>query len=737
MSDQQDPKSSNDDAGASTGETARRPLGTGKPLARKPKKNEADAGAVPAAAPAATAAPSAEPDPAQSVGQGVIAKGAEGFSKAKKAGIAGVAAFGVMSLLGIVYMKTTNTGALGNAVMGSSSANGASALGDAPCRDTGDKATPLVVDWESNDRMDVEAGMKHGLVVVQYSCSAFKVLPDCSLEGKYGYVGVTLKEDVVQISSADELKANLPKSGSGKDSATLLNEMGRGATLDIATALVGKFRATRIGANKSELKGKCTGATHYVRGASVGAFALDTGSTGKVRTAAEMFGASSQLNSTASKIKKARDGSIEACRASDPDSPKAPAQCQGMVRLEMVPIEGAETGPAGSAAGRTAAYHAELLDNPASGSTGGCPKGMVYADDHCVSAAKAKAYQCKPNDGAECIAQCEKGDENSCAFAAQLLYDGNPDFPDNPSKALEYYKKGCDGGNQTACGEYGYYLRNGILGGKKDGARAAALMKQSAESGDPMGMMRYSSLFGSNYQGHRVAGYPWPLPADPKQEMMWKNRACEAGSGYACMFVGGLHRNGTGVAKDEKKAFEYMKRGCDGGDPTACTWVAMALITGSDLPKDPEKGKRMLEERCSGATKDWGNCYTLGSLQLTDPLFAADHAKGWPNVKDACAHGVGAACKWLAGWYRVGGASRKGMEAIPKDLVEARKLAQRGCDLAREATSNTCLLLSQMLQAGEGGPKDDTQTEALIEKGCFFGDPEACKEYFKAHPAND
>ena len=69
--------------------------------------------------------------------------------------------------------------------------------------------------------------------------------------------------------STDEVQANLPLSG-----GSIGGGLQRGSTLDIAMMLVGKKRTTKDGVTKEDLQGSCDGATHYVRGAMVGAFAM-------------------------------------------------------------------------------------------------------------------------------------------------------------------------------------------------------------------------------------------------------------------------------------------------------------------------------------------------------------------------------------------------------------------------------------------------------------------------------
>jgi hypothetical protein len=65
---------------------------------------------------------------------------------------------------------------------------GADAMGETSCANADARITPLIVDWPQEQRGDAEAEMSGALAVVAYDCKAIRVLPDCHIEGSYGYV---------------------------------------------------------------------------------------------------------------------------------------------------------------------------------------------------------------------------------------------------------------------------------------------------------------------------------------------------------------------------------------------------------------------------------------------------------------------------------------------------------------------------------------------------------------------
>ena len=124
----------------------------------------------------------------------------------------------------------------------------ADAVGEARCLSVPDRVAPLVVDLAPEARGDLEVALKQGVAVVSYDCKHLRLLSDCQVSGSYGYFGMTTKERVVQLQSDEELRANLPLTGTALASQ-LGAELERGARLDVALVMVGKLASTRTGAS--------------------------------------------------------------------------------------------------------------------------------------------------------------------------------------------------------------------------------------------------------------------------------------------------------------------------------------------------------------------------------------------------------------------------------------------------------------------------------------------------------
>ena len=112
------------------------------------------------------------------------------------------------------------------------------AMGEAKCVEVPSRGTPLIVDWASHERGDLEEIMNGSVAVVRYDCEGLRLLPDCTIEGSYGFVASSQKEDVIQLEGNDEIMVNLPANG-----VAIAAGLDRDSTLDLGLIMVGKRRA--------------------------------------------------------------------------------------------------------------------------------------------------------------------------------------------------------------------------------------------------------------------------------------------------------------------------------------------------------------------------------------------------------------------------------------------------------------------------------------------------------------
>jgi uncharacterized protein len=521
-----------------------------------------------------------------------------------------------------------------------------------------------VVDWKTEQRGNLEVAMKEGIAVVSYSCAGIKVLPECKLDGEYGFIGMTRREQVVRLKGSDELKANLPLSG-----GAIGGELSRGSTLDIAMMLVGKRRTTKDGVTKEDLKGSCDGATHFVRGAMVGAFAMSAGSEAKVRAAAEIFGVGSQGGSESSKQAENRDGDVSDCKSSAPDAVKAPAQCGAPVRLVLAPLAKAAAAAAPPKEAPAAVATSEKAE---------CPKGLVFAEGKCTNPAAVKAYECDAAKPDECKAQCDKGNAASCgtlgeSYALKQAY----------KEANEFAKKGCDG----------MLMANGA-GTAKNVAGAVPLFEKSCQAGDAPSCR----MLGRSYQLGDA-----PLAKDEARAGALYRQACNGGDDQACASLAALLEDGKGGPKDRIEAGKLYKRACDGNQLGAC--AKAGKLMGSGPAKNDIVAQMAFQRGC--ARLDAASCQGLGRAEFArNPDEAKRHFQLACNQRDqlACA-----ASKVLFGGNAV---------VIPQPVL----LNELGASCRADMGGYDCVSLGLLDLARGQAPA----AKMNLQSACARGDAFAC-----------
>jgi uncharacterized protein len=464
----------------------------------------------------------------------------------------------------------------------------AEALGEtgpeAVCHEPGARGTPLVVDWPTQDRMDLEAAMLDGIGVVEYRCGKLLLLHDCHIEGSYRYLGLSQREEVIQLEDAAEIRANLPLQGASIV-AKLGAELERGRALDLAMIHSGKLRTTVAAATREQLQGRCENATHLIRGAFVGAFAMAQGTRGRIGAVAEIFEAGLRAQSSSQSELGRRDGDPDRCKGVQPGTTEPPAQCTAPIRLELVAIGDAST----ESVATPPALEAEMA----------CPEGMVVSGEKCMTE-KTSPYRCSGMDAKECQEQCEAGEPSSCAILG-TMYEGGHGVSRDAALAAAWHDQGCGKGVAYSCSRLGvmFFYGNGV---DKDPRLAAELFHHACSHGDGDGCNNLGmvNILGSGVERNLALG---------TKLLSW---ACNAGDVQGCFNAMVAYREGWGVSRDQAIAKEFgesarlggivpgFERGCAGGNAYTCWGLGYMHQHGIFKPRDPGQAKLFYQKSCPG-----------------------------------------------------------------------------------------------------------------------------------------
>jgi hypothetical protein len=484
------------------------------------------------------------------------------------------------SALLLCFVSSCGKGAVGEAVR-PDERSGAEAMGEAPakfdCTAVAPAAEPLVVDWADHERMDLGIKLREeGVAVVHYGCDGLRLLKHCKIDGGYNFAGSAASTVVIELKSADAVQASLPMQG-----IKFAAEVSGDSQIDVATAIIGRLGTMVTAPTKGDAKGECDGATHYVRSAYVGAFAMATGTKGKAAAAAEVFKFSASGSSESSRHALTTDGELGVCEAYDPDAnPDAPpGKCRAAIRLELAPLaEGAAAKPP---------------PNPEKeGLANSCPAGFVSANGACERPAAAPAYRCDRANFEDCKTQCEKGNADSCYNAGLGPLSEKPVAPNDPNYAktkqakAPFMEKACAGGVGLAC-------------------NSLAIDHDSKNSG----------------------------MLNPPKAVEYFKRACyDLFLGASCMFLSSKHLEGKGVPKDPRKAVALLERACNIGYASGCNRLGEWYLQGSSVAKvakNPKKGIEVMKSACEQGKVGY-SCLALAKYFTTkkDPAAAQYKAKG-------------------------------------------------------------------------------------------------------------
>ncbi len=590
------------------------------------------------------------------------------------------------------------------------------------CTDTGTVAEPYVVDLRGADRSHLEAVMTESIALVRFDCNGLSVLKGCTVKNSapnpYTFVGVSMKEDQVQIDTLDQLKANLPASA-----VKLEGELTSGAAIDIGLVMVGRKSVPNDVVTREDLTGPgCEGATHFVRSAIVGAFAVEKGTKGKARVAAEIFKAGVDAGSEANKRVANRDGKPEECGQAKPGDPSPPEQCRAAITIELYPIADEKPVMAeGEAEGG-----AEKKDEAPKALEAKCPPGMVRAAGKCAPPDQVASFQCKPGNYDECKAQCDRGNAGSCYnYATMIRFDGpNGKWKKDPERAQQLLEKACEAndGPAAACTAASFdYIAS-------DSKRSAALLGRGCDRGDAnacsnLGNMlmtgrkdvpknvdsgiRYleracgmGSMSGCGSLSRQLV----TSKVDPERGRSLLDRSCKSGNGYDCSTLAGFYQSGS-LPGGPGKAVDYYTQACDLKQPMACAAAGNLLVEGKKpVKRDPTKARKLFEKGCPAPLPPpkytpmaADACKGLAELHLTGAGGAEKSAAQAETVlKRGCTDKMFMTCAELANLYFKGG---KGLNADP---AKGEALLRQRCD-ATPTDFRSCEALGKHLETTDKG----------------------------------
>jgi hypothetical protein len=204
---------------------------------------------------------------------------------------------------------------------------------DPLCLDGNRPTRPLVVDWTSSDRSELEAAVNRGVVVMRYTGCQLEIVSGCTAPGSYVFTGVTPKRDAARIQNRGELYGLVPTSA-----AKLEARLERWGQLNVEMTILGRYEANRNGIRTNELEGTCLGATHVARAVTAGSFRFLAGAGADLSAGVQVHDvAGVGGRSTSEREVLSEDGDARYCTPV-PAGYIPPTGCNAMIRVEVDPL---------------------------------------------------------------------------------------------------------------------------------------------------------------------------------------------------------------------------------------------------------------------------------------------------------------------------------------------------------------------------------------------------------------
>lgn len=191
--------------------------------------------------------------------------------------------------------------------------------------------SPLVTEWSSAEKANLQARLRSGALAVEFSGCSMRPILGCTPRGSYRWQRTTLSSESIEIHNQDELFAKLPLGA-----LALEGELARSGRLAVRTSVSGQYVLDGSSAADVPDYGDCQAATHLLVGVSIGSFKLHSGGTlqagGSVGAGA--YQGSAQTSSSESLLREA--GDFESCKASTDENPEL--NCSSPIQAFLAPL---------------------------------------------------------------------------------------------------------------------------------------------------------------------------------------------------------------------------------------------------------------------------------------------------------------------------------------------------------------------------------------------------------------
>ena len=550
----------------------------------------------------------------------------------------------------------------------------------------GPLAAPFIADTSPKQAEAWQHAMEGGVAVVAFDRRGLRLLPGCTADGAYGARGVRSKPAVAQFRGRDEIRLNLPGGIDWIERDDVLDD-----PMSLAFLVTGEYVNLRTRLARTELRGPCEGATHFVHGMEVGIQARVFGPPEEYSTAQDVFREA---------FRGGGQDRLPLClpgRGEERDAiPLPDATCSHPLRLHLVALDEEEA-------------FAPALRYSVQRNT--CPPATYLHGEQCAPAQPGIGHLCPLGDASDCQTQCGLGSGASCNSLG-WMYEHGVGVSTQLDAAIEAYENAC--GLQDARGCLNLARR---LSEQSLPARAASLLQHACDWENSLACARLARQY--------AFGIGLPQHCDRAASLM--QRACRLGLPTACTTFavrGDELGDCQGATMVHRKSF--LRAGCAGGDRQACALLSRGIlwdlcraspITRKEAENNVERMLPTLEAACALGTVD--ACEALGETRVFGrvPATVYDPVRAAAAFTRACDGGSGTGCS------RAAFTLLDSEPTLSSTEPQVTKLADRGCELDEV---EACALAGERHERGQGCSVDLGLATTRYRKACDSGIRRAC-----------
>jgi TPR repeat protein len=258
---------------------------------------------------------------------------------------------------------------------------------------------------------------------------------------------------------------------------------------------------------------------------------------------------------------------------------------------------------------------------------------------------------------------CAGNIQTACGIVGMRLVDDNPTGFD-PALAERYLTRACsedEDGVRVTCRHLGRLYRDGPSGFRRDPVQAREFFRRGCQAEDASACNALGLLCGNG------------VPPDPDCARTAYESACTANMAEGCGNLGTLVDRAAEGPPNPARAVQLFQRACAGGFNRSCGDLARHLENGLGIARDPAQAMRFYQQACEAL--DFTACDDLGRIYADGLMATRDDARALTLFRGSCERNVGHAC------YAVGVFLRDARGGLQGDTANAGRFFTRACTL--------------------------------------------------------